>query len=61
METPIKLAPHEDKVNLGITDGFPTMCFIKMTFAPGTYDNTVDISNLDNVGCVYSFDYSVIQ
>lgn len=60
-ETPVKLAPHEAKVNTGVTDGLPTMCFIKMTFAPGTYDDSVDISNLDNVGCIFSLDYSVIQ
>lgn len=61
LETPVRLAPHEDKADLGITDGLPTMCFIKMTFAPGTYDDSIDISNLDNVGCVFSLDYSVIQ
>lgn len=60
-EVPVQLAPHEAKVNTGVTDGLPTMCFIKMTFAPGTYDDSIDISNLDNVGCIFSLDYSVIQ
>lgn len=60
-EKPIQLAPHVVEVNNGIYNGLPTMCFIKMTFEPGTYDSTVDISNLDNVSTVYSLDYSETQ
>lgn len=59
--TPIQLSPHVAELNNGFHDGLPTMCFIKMTFAPGTYDDSIDISNLDNVGCIFSLDYSVIQ
>lgn len=59
-ETPIKLAPYQAQLNTGVYDGLPTTCFVKLTFAPGNYNSSIDISNLDNVSCRYSLDYSII-
>lgn len=62
-KTPVKLASRAStaKANSGVKDGLPTMCFLKMTFHPGTYDDTVDYTDLDFVGCAFSLDSTVIQ
>lgn len=60
-QQPMKLAPYEVKANLGIHDGLPHKCFIKMVFEPGAYDGTADISNLDNLSCSYTLDYEPLQ
>lgn len=62
-KTPVTLASRSStaKVNSGVKDGLPTMCFLKMTFHPGTYDDTVDYTDLDFVGCAFSLDSAVIQ
>lgn len=62
-KTPVTLASRAStaKANSGVKDGLPTMCFLKMTFHPGTYDDTVDYTDLDFVGCAFSLDSTVIQ
>lgn len=59
-ETPVKLAPYQSQLNTGIYDGLPTTCFIKIVFASGNYNSSIDISNMDNVSSTYSLDYSII-
>lgn len=60
-EAPMKLSYYQQKVNSGVYDGLPTQCFIVIVFAPGTYDDTVDISSLNNLECNYSLDYSYLN
>lgn len=62
-DTPIKLAPRAQKAqgNLGVYDGLPTKCFIKITFEPGSFDDSIDISKLDYLGSAYSLDYSTLD
>lgn len=60
-DSPMKFSYYQDKVNTGVYDGLPTQCFIKITFEPGTYDDTIDISNLDNLDCQYALNYRVID
>lgn len=60
-DNPISFSAHENKANIGVQGGLPTKCFLKMTFEPGTYDDSVDISNLDNLSCAFALDYQVIQ
>lgn len=57
-QQPMKMSPYHVEVNSGISDGLPDKCFIKMVFKPGTYDESVDISTLDHIGCSYTLDYS---
>lgn len=60
-ESPMILSPHVNQVQTGIQDGIPDKCFLRITFAPGTYDSNVDISNLDNINSVYAMDYQVLK
>lgn len=60
-DTPMTFAPRSRKGGTGIYDGLPDRCFLRITFAPGTYDNNIDISNLDNVNSVYAMDYTVLK
>lgn len=60
-ETSMKMAPHETQANTGVYDGLPTRCLVKLTFKPGTYDETVDISSLDNVSCSFALDYKPVK
>lgn len=60
-EKPIKLSPRKNQANLGVYDGLPTKCFVKIIFTPGTYDNTINISDLDNINLVYTMDYQVLK
>lgn len=61
LDAPMKLSYYQQKVNSGVYDGLPTQCFIVMVFEPGTYDDTVDISSLNNLECNYSLDYSYLN
>lgn len=60
-DKPITLATRINEVNTGVESGFPTKCFLKMTFEPGTYDPSIDISVLDNLSCAFALDYQVDQ
>lgn len=61
-EETMKMSYYRSKqVNSGVYDGLPDQCFIIMVFAPGTYDDTVDISSLDSLECNYSLDYSYLD
>lgn len=61
-EEPMKMSHSRKKqVNTGVHDGLPSMCFIIIVFEPGTYDDTVDISSLNNLECNYSLDYSYLN
>lgn len=59
--TPMKFSTNPEGINLGVYDGLPNMCFVKITFEPGAYDETLDVSQLDHVGMTYSLDYSNIS
>lgn len=60
-ETPMKFSYRQKQVNTGVYNGLPTQCFIKLTFEPGTYDDTVDITSLDNLDCQYSLNYGYLE
>lgn len=60
-DVPMKFSYYQKKINNGVYNGLPDQCFIKMTFEPGTYDDTIDISNLDNLDCQYVLNYRVID
>lgn len=60
-EEPVKLAPYKQQINDGVYDGLPTQCFVKIIFEPGTYDDSINISELDYLGSAYSLDYSPLD
>lgn len=61
-ETPMILSPRRvGETSSGVKNGYPDRCFIKLVFEPGTYDNNIDISELDNLNSTYTLDYTVIQ
>lgn len=60
-ESPMKMAPYQAQLNTGVYDGLPVMCFVKIVFEPGTYNPSIDVSNLDNIDCRYSLDYTIIS
>lgn len=60
-EKPFRMSYYEPKVTSGTIDGLPDQCFVKITFEPGTYDENVDITNLDYLESSYFMDYSPIS
>ena len=55
LKQPMKLCGTKAKgiVNPAVQNGLPNRCFVKITLAPGTYNNSVDISNIDSLSCSY--------
>lgn len=60
-ESPMKLSNYQEKINTGIYNGLPTQCFVKMTFEPGTYDASVNLSDLGSLDCNYALNYRIIS
>lgn len=60
-ESPMQFSPYKAEFNTGVNDGLPTKCFIKLTFKPGTYDDTIDISTIDNLTSSYTLDYYFLK
>lgn len=60
-EKPMRFSTNPEGINQGVYDGLPNMCFIKITFEPGTYDDTVNIHDIGSLDLRYSLDYSTIQ
>lgn len=55
--SPLKYSPYKAEWNTGVYHGLPTASFVIIIFEPGTYNENMEISNLDNVNSVYSMDY----
>lgn len=61
-EPPMKLSTKPPTgINKGIYDGLPNICYIKITFEPGTYDENIKVSDLDALEMRYALDYTTIQ
>lgn len=61
MERPIQLSAHQEQLSTGVYNGLPNHAFMKMTFEPGTYDDTVVLSEIKDLESNYSLDYSYIK
>lgn len=61
-ETPMKLSTKPPTgINKGVYNGLPNICYIVITFEPGTYDETIKVSDLDDLEMLYSLNYTPIQ
>lgn len=53
MKKPMKLCGKAKGINPAVQNGLPNRCFVKITLAPGTYNKSIDISNIDSLNCSY--------
>lgn len=60
-DSPLKLSYYQAKVNTGVYNGLPDQCLFKITFEPGTYDGSIDLTDLNNLDCQYSLNYGYLE